>query len=110
MTARRAGSTPAGVRPRVGRVSTHRIDPDCVHASVHELAAAWVAVGTAPVLVVTGAEVSRASGLPTFRGTEPGAILSTQVIERGTRRFFIDDPAESWRRVPAGDAERGRPS
>lgn len=48
-------------------------------------------------MVVTGAGVSVASGLPTFRGTEPDAIWSTSVTERGTLRFFREDPVESWR-------------
>lgn len=48
------------------------------------------------LLVVTGAGVSLASGIPTFRGTDPGAVWSRDVTELGTRRFFEADPAASW--------------
>lgn len=48
-------------------------------------------------MVLTGAGVSVASGLPTFRGTEPDAIWNANVTERGTVRFFREDPVESWR-------------
>jgi NAD-dependent deacetylase len=50
-----------------------------------------------PLLVVTGAGISLASGIPTFRGADPGAIWSADVTEMGTRRFFERDPAGSWR-------------
>lgn len=49
------------------------------------------------MLVVTGAGVSLASGLPTFRGTDEGAVWAATVVERGTRRFFAKHPDESWR-------------
>lgn len=49
------------------------------------------------VLVVTGAGVSVASGLATFRGTEPNAVWANDVMEMGTRRFFERDPIASWR-------------
>ncbi|MBL8623885.1 MAG: hypothetical protein JNK64_21440 [Myxococcales bacterium] len=48
------------------------------------------------VLVVTGAGVSLASGIPTFRGSDPGAVWATDVTELGTNRYFQDDPAGSW--------------
>jgi NAD-dependent deacetylase len=51
----------------------------------------------APVLVVTGAGVSLASGIPTFRGTDPGAVWSVDVTTLGTRAYFQRDPAGSWR-------------
>ncbi|PTL79740.1 Sir2 family NAD-dependent protein deacetylase [Vitiosangium sp. GDMCC 1.1324] len=47
-------------------------------------------------LVVTGAGVSLASGLPTFRGTDPGAVWANDVVEKGTRAFFQREPHESW--------------
>ena len=53
-------------------------------------------VGTGLLVVVTGAGVSHASGIPTFRGTDPGAIWKKDVTELGTRRFFESDPAGSW--------------
>ena len=54
------------------------------------------AVGNGRLVVVTGAGVSHASGIPTFRGTDPGAIWNKDVTELGTRRFFESDPAGSW--------------
>src|SRR4051794_24017544 len=47
-------------------------------------------------LVVTGAGVSLASGIPTFRGTDVGAIWKKDVTELGTRAYFEEDPAGSW--------------
>jgi NAD-dependent deacetylase len=49
------------------------------------------------LIVVTGAGISAASGIPTFRGTDPGAIWKRDVTELGTFRFFREDPVESWR-------------
>lgn len=49
------------------------------------------------LLVVTGAGVSLASGIPTFRGADPGAIWKRDVTELGTRRYFEEDPVGSWR-------------
>lgn len=48
------------------------------------------------VLVVTGAGISLASGIPTFRGTDPGAVWAEDVTELGTHAFFERDPARSW--------------
>lgn len=49
------------------------------------------------LLVVTGAGVSLASGIPTFRGTDPGAIWKRDTTELATFAFFQSDPVESWR-------------
>lgn len=49
------------------------------------------------VLVVTGAGISLASGIPTFRGTDPGAVWKKDVTELGTVRYFYDEPEGSWR-------------
>ncbi|APR81456.1 NAD-dependent protein deacetylase of SIR2 family protein [Minicystis rosea] len=49
-----------------------------------------------PILVVTGAGISLASGIPTFRGTDAGAIWSVDVTTLGTRAYFERDPAGSW--------------
>ena len=49
------------------------------------------------LLVVTGAGISVASGIPTFRGTDPGAIWKHDVTTMGTNEFFEQDPVESWR-------------
>ena len=49
------------------------------------------------ILVVTGAGISLASGIPTFRGQDPGAIWKKDVTELGTFRYFKQDPVGSWR-------------
>ena len=51
---------------------------------------------TEQILIVTGAGVSHASGIPTFRGSDPGAIWKRDVTELGTHAFFCEDPAGSW--------------
>ena len=50
----------------------------------------------AHVTVVTGAGISLASGISTFRGSEPGAIWSQDVMEKGTYDYFAWEPAASW--------------
>jgi NAD-dependent deacetylase len=52
--------------------------------------------GTGLVVVVTGAGVSAASGLPVFRGTDPDAIWNRDVTEIGTFHFFQRDPVAWW--------------
>lgn len=49
------------------------------------------------ILLVTGAGVSAASGIRTFRGSEPDAIWRTDPTELATRRFFEHDPVAHWR-------------
>ncbi|HVS02775.1 MAG TPA: Sir2 family NAD-dependent protein deacetylase [Thermoanaerobaculia bacterium] len=49
------------------------------------------------VVVITGAGVSLASGIPTFRGTDPGAVWARDVTELGTLAYFRRDPLGSWR-------------
>jgi NAD-dependent deacetylase len=48
------------------------------------------------MLVLTGAGISVASGIPTFRGTDAGAVWTRDVTELGTYRFFLRDPVRSW--------------
>lgn len=48
------------------------------------------------ILVVTGAGVSLASGIPTFRGSDPGAVWKRDVTELGTFDYFRRDPTGSW--------------
>ena len=48
------------------------------------------------LLVVTGAGISLASGIPTFRGSDPDAVWKRDITELGTMRFFNEDPAGSW--------------
>lgn len=52
--------------------------------------------GNGLILVVTGAGVSAASGLPLYRGTDPGAIWNRDVTEIGTIRYFQRDPVGWW--------------
>jgi NAD-dependent deacetylase len=60
------------------------------------LAEALRKVGTGLIVVVTGAGVSAASGLPLFRGTDPDAVWNRDVTEIGTVRFFERDPVAWW--------------
>lgn len=48
------------------------------------------------LVVITGAGISLASGIPTFRGTDPDAVWKKDVTELGTYRFFRQNPVESW--------------
>ena len=41
--------------------------------------------------------MSLASGIPTFRGTDPGAIWKRDLTELATFAFFAENPVESWR-------------
>ncbi len=49
------------------------------------------------LVVVTGAGISLASGLPTFRGSDPDAVWTRDVTEIGTIAFFRRDPVVWWR-------------
>ncbi len=49
------------------------------------------------VVVVTGAGVSLASGISTFRGSDPDAVWHRDVTELGTFRYFQADPVGSWK-------------
>ena len=46
--------------------------------------------------MLTGAGISLASGIPTFRGSDPGAIWASDIMELATYRFFASDPVASW--------------
>ena len=48
-------------------------------------------------LVVTGAGISRPSGIPTFRGSEPGAIWKESDVSMATRETFENDPVAQWK-------------
>jgi NAD-dependent deacetylase len=48
------------------------------------------------ILVLTGAGISLASGIPTFRGSDEGAVWTRDVTELGTFSYFQHDPAGSW--------------
>ena len=53
--------------------------------------------GPSSTLVVTGAGISLASGIPTFRGTDEGAVWAHDVMRLGTLAYFEEDPVGSWR-------------
>ncbi|MDA8020800.1 MAG: RNA polymerase subunit sigma [Thermoanaerobaculia bacterium] len=65
--------------------------------SVEELSKSIREVGQGHLVVVTGAGISAASGIPTFRGDDPDAIWKKDVTEMATYRFFREDPVASWR-------------
>lgn len=71
-------------------------DDSPVFAGLAALRGALAEPGARPVFV-TGAGVSVASGVPTFRGPDPDAVWSRTVTEMGTHRFFQRDPVASWR-------------
>lgn len=64
------------------------------------------------IVVLTGAGMGLASGIPTFRGTDPDAVWARDVTELGTRRYFEFDPAGSWRwyRARFGALARAEPN
>ena len=61
------------------------------------LATALAAEPPPALLVVTGAGISRASGLPTFRGRDTGAIWRQSDVEKATVAYFHADPVGQWR-------------
>jgi NAD-dependent deacetylase len=56
-----------------------------------------IAANDGTLLVLTGAGVSLASGIPTFRGSDDGAVWTRDVMDRATLRYFRRDPVGSWR-------------
>jgi NAD-dependent deacetylase len=62
----------------------------------NDLAEALGRTSSGHLVVVTGAGISVASGIPTFRGEDPGAVWKKDVTELGTYRFFRSDPVASW--------------
>jgi NAD-dependent deacetylase len=65
--------------------------------SADALVKALQAARESSIVVTTGAGISLASGIPTFRGQDPGAVWKRDVTELGTFRYFREDPAGSWR-------------
>lgn len=53
-------------------------------------------LGGGSLVVVTGAGISLASGIPTFRGSDPQAVWQRDLTELATNRFFLEDPVGSW--------------
>lgn len=66
-------------------------------SSVDELARLVEGCQDSLLLVVTGAGISAASGIPTFRGPEPEAIWRHTPQELATRACFERDPVTHWR-------------
>lgn len=64
--------------------------------SAQTLSQALQEIATGRLVVVTGAGISLASGIPTFRGNDPDAVWKKDVTELGTRRYFEEDPVGSW--------------
>lgn len=48
------------------------------------------------LLLVTGAGISAASGIPTFRGADPGAVWRESDVRIATRETFESDPLRQW--------------
>jgi NAD-dependent deacetylase len=65
-------------------------------ALIDDLVTTFSAISEGKLLVVTGAGISRASGIPTFRGTEPGAIWRTSDVTLATFHYFQRDPVGQW--------------
>ena len=65
-------------------------------------------------LVVTGAGVSHASGIATFRGTDPEAVWRLHDVEMATYDYFQRDPVGHWNwyleRFRAVDGARPNPA
>lgn len=74
-------------------------------APADRLASAFEAVSGGFLCVVTGAGISVASGIPTFRGTDEKAVWKRDVTELGTFSYFRQDPVGSWRWYLARFAE-----
>lgn len=64
------------------------------HAAL--LAEALISAKGRYLVVITGAGISLASGIPTFRGTDKDAVWKKDITELGTYRFFRQNPVESW--------------
>lgn len=66
------------------------------------------------LLVVTGAGISRASGIPTFRGTDPQAVWKSSDIALATFEHFVRDPVGQWlwylKRFEAGGTASPNPA
>ena len=77
------------------------------------LAEAIQKAGDGLVLVVTGAGISKASGIATFRGTEAEAVWRQDDMALATRHAFLTDPVAQWswylRRFERLDTARPNP-
>ncbi len=64
--------------------------------ATHRLADAIERLGDGLLLVVTGAGASQASGVPTFRGQDPGAVWRRSDTSVATWAYFQMDPVGQW--------------
>lgn len=64
--------------------------------AARRLADAILAAGDRLVLAVTGAGISTPSGIPTFRGSDPGAIWKESDVSMATFDYFQRDPVGQW--------------
>ena len=69
---------------------------ETISASQEALLHALRALQNGWITVVTGAGISLASGIATFRGTDVDAVWKKDVTELGTYQYFRDDPVGSW--------------
>jgi NAD-dependent deacetylase len=78
------------------------------------LPASALEISSGPILVVTGAGISSASGIPTFRGSDPEAVWKVSDVELATRSYFESDPVGQWswylKRFEAVDSARPNPA
>lgn len=92
----RVGSTIDSLLVSVGGAGSVAAHDRTMAGNVKGVREALDQVGTGYLVVVTGAGVSLASGIPTFRGSDPDAVWKRDIMELGTFRYFREDPVASW--------------
>lgn len=80
--------------------------------ALDELLADLVTLGSGSLLVATGAGISAASGIPTFRGSDPEAVWRVSDVTLATREYFTRDPVGQlqWYFGRFEAARRARPN
>lgn len=68
-----------------------------MQAHERKLTQALISLEDGCLLVVTGAGISQASGIPTFRGSDPGAVWRSSDVSLATHEYFQRDPVGQWR-------------